>query len=275
MSHFAELGSLLFEGIMVYPNIAYSSEVSTRLDIYVPRNLTGLNKTLVAIHGGGWISGTKEEIFPQLIPFLLEGWSVVNVEYRLADVASAPAAVIDVRCALQWVFEHAVDYQFNPEKIVVIGGSAGGHLATLCSILPDQAGLDFSPNQFSPVKIAAIINLFGIMDVNDMLDGANRKDYAVLWFGKQPNPTALATQISPLQYIRPELPPILTIHGDKDQSVPYQHAVKLHEKLQEMAVPNQLLTLANAGHGGFSPEQSRLIYQTIEEFLQQHDLGSV
>lgn len=272
MSHFAELGSQLFEGIVVYPNIAYGSDAATRLDIYIPRNLTGVNKTLVAIHGGGWISGTKEEIFPQLIPFLLEGWSVVNVEYRLAEVASAPAAVIDVRCALQWVFEHATDYQFNPEKIVVIGGSAGGHLATLCSILPDAAGLDFSPSQFSPVKVAAIINLFGIMDVNDMLQGVNCKDYAVLWFGKQLNSTTLATQISPLQYIRSGLPPILTIHGNQDQSVPYQHAIKLHEKLQEMAVPNQLLTLENAGHGGFSSEHSRLIYQTIQEFLKQYQL---
>lgn len=272
MSNFVELGGLLFEGITVYPNIAYGSEATTRLDIYIPRNQTGLNKTLVAIHGGGWISGNKEEIFPQLIPFLLEGWSVVNVEYRLGGVAAAPAAVIDVRCALQWVFEQATNYQFDPENIVVIGGSAGGHLATLCSILPNQAGLDFSPNQFSPVKVAAIINLFGIMDVNDVLEGVNRRDYAVLWFGQQSNPAALATQLSPLQYIRPGLPPILTIHGDNDQLVPYPHAVKLHEKLQEMAVPNQLLTLPNAGHGGFSPQEAHLIYQAIQDFLQQHQL---
>ncbi|VXD15506.1 conserved hypothetical protein [Planktothrix serta PCC 8927] len=283
MSNFAELGRLFFEGIEVYPQIAYRriNDVTVHLDIYKPRNLRGKNKTLVAIHGGGWISGTKEEVLPQLIPFLTQGWSIVNVEYRIGTVALAPAAVEDVRCALRWVFSQASKYQFDPDKIVVIGGSAGGHLATLCSILPNAAGFDQltetsdhkPPKNLPELKVAAIINLFGIMDVNDILAGINRKDYAVLWFGQQPNTQELAAKISPINYVRSGLPPLLTIHGNKDELVPYQQAVKMHQKLDDFGVPNQLLTLKGAGHGGFSPEQAYLLYQTIQNFLQTYKLG--
>ncbi|MGL5135744.1 MAG: alpha/beta hydrolase fold domain-containing protein, partial [Planktothrix sp.] len=216
MSNFAELGSFLFEGIEVFSNIPYRriNDVTVHLDIYKPRNLQGDNKTLVAVHGGGWISGSKEEVLPQLLPFLTQGWSIVNVGYRLGNVALAPAAVEDVRCALRWVFSQGSKYQFDLNKIVVIGGSSGGHLATLSSILPNSAGFDLLTEtaeykNIPELKVAAIINLFGIMDVNDVLLGDNRQDYALMWFGQQPNTQELANKISPINYIRPGLPPIL------------------------------------------------------------------
>ncbi|HEY9867313.1 MAG TPA: alpha/beta hydrolase [Candidatus Obscuribacterales bacterium] len=279
MSNFAELGRFLFEGIEVFSNIPYRriNDVTVYLDIYKPRNLQGVNKTLVAVHGGGWISGSKEEVLPQLLPFLTQGWSIVNVGYRLGNVALAPAAVEDVRCALRWVFSQGSEYQFDLNKIVVIGGSAGGHLATLSSILPNSAGFDLlietAEDENPPeLKVAAIINLFGIMDVNDVLLGVNRQDYALMWFGQQPNTQELATKISPINYVRPGLPPILTIHGDQDGLVPHQQAVKFHLKLDELGVSNQLLTISGAGHGGFSPAQADLLYQTIQDFLQTHQL---
>jgi acetyl esterase/lipase len=279
MSNFAELGRFLFEGIEVLSNIPYRriNDVTVHLDIYKPRNLKAVNKTLVAVHGGGWISGSKEEVLPQLLPFLTQGWSIVNVEYRLGNVALAPAAVEDVRCALRWVFSHASEYQFDLNKIVVIGGSSGGHLATLCSILPNSAGFDLltetaNHENLPELKVAAIINLFGIMDVNDVLFGINRQDYALMWFGQQPNIQELASKISPINYIRPGLAPILTIHGNQDGLVPYQQAVKLHLKLDELGISNQLLTIPGAGHGGFSPAQAHLLYQTIQDFLQNYQL---
>lgn len=111
------------------------------------------------------------------------------------------------------------------------------------------------------------------MDVNDVLSGINRKDYAVYWFGNQPNASELATQISPIHYVRSGLPPLLTIQGNQDELVPYEQAVKMHQKLDEYGVPNQLLTLIGAGHGNFSPEQTHLIYQTIQDFLQTYQLN--
>src|SRR5262245_20175851 len=78
-----------------------------KLDLYVPRDLTSPNPTLIYIHGGGWVGGSKETSWVQLLPYLEAGWSVVNVEYRLARVSLAPAAVEDCRCALRWVIRNA------------------------------------------------------------------------------------------------------------------------------------------------------------------------
>ena len=79
--------------------------------------------------------------------------------------------------------------------------------------------------------------------------------------------------MSPLTYVRPGLPPILTIHGDKDQLVPYNHATRLHEALAKVGVPNQLVTIRNGRHGNFTPEERTQIFVAIREFLMKQGLG--
>ena len=109
--------------------------------------------------------------------------NVVNVEYRLARTASAPAAVEACRCALRWVIQHAKEYGIDVNRLVVSGGSAGGHLALTTGMLPASAGLDRQCPGPDNLKVAAIVNWFGISDVNELLDGPNMKAYAVAWLG--------------------------------------------------------------------------------------------
>ena len=113
------------------PNITYRtvSNWEAKLDVIQPRGLTAPNPTLIYFHGGGWTAGTKESVTLVFLPYLEMGWTVVNVEYRLTDVALAPAAVEDSRCALRWVYKNAKQYNFDLTKIVTTGTSAGGHLA--------------------------------------------------------------------------------------------------------------------------------------------------
>jgi dipeptidyl aminopeptidase/acylaminoacyl peptidase len=115
--------------------------------------------------------------------------------------------------------------------------------------------------------VAAIINWYGITDLNDMLAGANARSYAVQWIGAVQNRAELAKSISPLTYIRSGLPPILTIHGDADPIVPYTHATRLHEALAKAGVNNELFTVPKGGHGNFNAEQRTQIYGKIREFL--------
>jgi len=91
-----------------------------------------------------------------------------------------------------------------------------------------------------------------------------------MWLGSQPNAEEIARRVSPLTYVRAGLPPILTIHGDKDDVVPYSHATRLHEALDKVKVPNQLLTIEGGGHGGFTQEQFVKSYETIWSFLKQN-----
>ena len=84
----------------------------------------------------------------------------------------------------------------------------------------------------------------------------------------------IAKKVSPLTYVRAGLPPIITIHGDADRTVPYPEAVRLHEALTKVKVPNQLVTMPGGGHGGFSAEQRVMIYTTINAFLAKNGLGA-
>jgi dipeptidyl aminopeptidase/acylaminoacyl peptidase len=125
-------------------------------------------------------------------------------------------------------------------------------------------------------KIAAVINWFGITDVPDVIDGANRSAAAARWFGGMPMPSAidLAKKVSPLTYVRAGLPPIITVHGDADKTVPYPEAVRLHEALAKVNVPNQLVTVPGGGHGGFSAEERVRVYTAIREFLTKNGVMS-
>jgi acetyl esterase/lipase len=245
-----------------------ANNYEAKLDVYVPRNVTAPNKTLIMIHGGGWVGGNKEGALLAILPYLEWGWSVVNVEYRLGRHGLAPAAVEDCRCALRWVVANAKNYNFDTGKMVITGHSAGGHLSLTTGMLPTSAGLDricYAGKE--DIKVAAIVNWYGITDVVDILDGENMKGYAVQWMGSQANRNEIGKWVSPLTYVRKDLPPIITIHGDADPTVPYSHAVRLHEALNKVGTVNQLITIPKGGHGGFSREENLRAYTAIKEFL--------
>jgi acetyl esterase/lipase len=196
----------------------------------------------------------------------------------MGSVSLAPAAVEDCLCALHWIGRNAKKYEFDLGKLVITGGSAGGHLALTTAMIPPSAGFEnecaYEDDQGwtgtfvdSRPKAAAVVNWFGITDVADMIQGPNRHGYAVSWLGGVPSREDLARRVSPLTYVRSGLPAVLTIHGDADKLVPYSHAVRLHEALTKAGVRNQLLTLPGAGHGGFSDEQELKAYETVRAFL--------
>jgi acetyl esterase/lipase len=254
----------------VVPNITYLtvSNYEAKLDLYVTRTPDKPLPTLIWIHGGGWTGGVKETSMG--IPaYLAMGMNVVNVEYRLARTALAPAAVEDCRCALRWVIQNAKEYGIDVNRLVVAGGSAGGHLALTTGILPASAGLDRQCPGPDNLRVAAIVNWFGIADVNELLDGPNMKPYAVAWLGNTRDRDQIAKRVSPINYVRPGLPPILTIHGDLDPTVPYTQSVRLHKALADAGVPNELMTMPGGKHGYdcCTPSQRVQGYAKIREFL--------
>ena len=264
-----------FNEYQIFPNLTYvtASNYEAKLDVYKRRDSSGPQPTLIFIHGGGWVGGSKEQSVMALMPWFEMGWNVVNVEYRLARVALAPAAVEDCLCALRFIAAQAKTYDIDVNRIVLTGESAGGHLALTTGMIPESAGLDRECPGAPLPKVAAIIDWYGITDVADLLDGPNRKAYAVQWLASFPNREEIARRVSPLTYVRPGLPPILAIQGDADPTVPYQHSVRLTEALSKAGVPNELLTIPGGKHGGFTPEERTKIYVTIRQFLVKNGLG--
>jgi len=275
----------------VIPNLTYqrAGGVDLKLDVYRPRDVEGPNPTLMYIHGGGWTNGSKEGSSLTFLPYLEMGWTVVNVAYRLADVAHAPAAVEDTRCALRWIYRNAEQYGFDKENIVVTGNSAGGHLALTTGMLTAEVGMErqcpgdrmrstwnIGPRNTEILEVAAIVNWYGISNVTDLLNSGpgTSGNFTEAWIGSSPNRVATAARVSPVNHVRDDLPPIISIHGDEDSIVPYSHGVQLHEALDRAEVSNELITIEGGGHGGFSPNQMADIYAAIREFLDEHGVGS-
>ena len=94
--------------------------------------------------------------------------------------------------------------------------------------------------------------------------------YALMWLGSIQNPELIAKRVSPLTYIRKGLPPILTLHGDKDVVVPYGHAVRLHDALEEMQTPNQLHTIKGKEHFDFSSDEWAESYSVVDAFISKY-----
>lgn len=275
-------------GYRLIPNVTYlrAGGQDLKLDVYQPRGLSAPNPTLIYYHGGGWTNGSKEGSALTFLPYLEMGWTVVNVAYRQADVAHAPAAVEDCRCALRWVYRNAEQYGFDTDEIVVTGNSAGGHLALITGFLPESAGLDrqcpgdrnrtwsTGTTSTDELKVAAVVNWYGITDVYDL---AHRPagisgSFTEAWLGSASDRDEVARRVSPMEYIRRDLPPVISIHGDSDPIVPYDQGTRLHEALDDAGVPNKLVTVQGGGHGGFTSEENVRIYNAILDFLRTHDL---
>lgn len=280
--------ALLDHGWWIDADVTYltASGTELKLDVYLPTRKSDKPLPVVMyFHGGGWVAGRREGAALSAMPYMEMGFAFVNVSYRLAKVAPAPAALEDTLCALQWVGRNAKKYNFDLAKVVTTGDSAGGHLALATAMTPPDSPLTrqcaanepgwSGPYQNAAPKVAAVINWYGITDVADMLQGPNLRSYAVAWFGSMPDPErlALARAVSPLGYVRAGGPAVLTIHGDADPLVPYAHAVRLKAALDKAGVKNVLHTVKGGGHGGFTAEQHVGAYSAAHAFLRELGLA--
>jgi acetyl esterase/lipase len=275
-----EAAALLGTQYRVEPNVLYITATTAagapwdgKLDLYLPQHPPGPVPTLVYFHGGGWVTGDKDESALDLLPYLAMGFAVVNVDYRLASVAPAPAAVEDARCALRWVVRHAPQYGFDTKRLVTAGSSAGGHLALLVALAPPAAGFDQRCPGDEDLHVAAVVNLFGIADVAELLAPEHRRDFAEGWLGTGPGREALARRVSPLTYIGPRAgawPAVLTVHGDADPVVPYAQAVRLHQALARAGAANRLYTVHGGHHGDFGGNEVLRTSRVVRDFLRKN-----
>jgi len=249
-------------------NIRYDHYPETVLDIVQSRTpALGDRPGVIVIHGGGWIQGDKERMLETFcLPFIQHGFVVANVEYRLASAAPAPAALNDVLKAAQWFADHAAEYKVDLKHIVVTGSSAGAHLALMTGMVPESAGFG------APIKVAAVVDFYGIVDVADQLDGPNQREYATKWVPEQPDRMELARKLSPITYVRKGLPPILAIQGDADPVVPYEHSVRLTKALKASGNDTELITIPGGKHG-FPPEEMEKLWPQVFQWLKKHKIS--
>lgn len=246
-------------------DISYGPYPENVLDVVRPNGeIKGKRPGVVVIHGGGWVNGNKESQMPVCEKYVERGFVCATVGYRLASVATAPAAVTDVLLATQWFFKNAGRYKVDKKRIVVTGRSAGGHLALMVGMVNKKAKL--GPRS----KVRAVVNIYGITDVGDQVDGPNMRKYAATWLPEQERRYELARRVSPMTYVRKDVPPILTIHGDADQTVPYEQGVRLTRSIRDAGGNAELIVIPNGRHGFPKEVLDRVYEREIWPFLAKH-----
>lgn len=257
------------EGYRSQLNVVYTKikDWEGKMDLYLPSKDKGPSAIVINIHGGGWNKGVKESQ-TGFNTFFKQGFAVANIEYRLTGQATAPAAVEDTRCALIYLVKNAKELNIDVNKIVIMGGSAGGHLALMGGLLANDHRFDGNCPGTENIKVAAIIDKYGITDVWDWGYGTNvTSKSAIRWLGNKATDQKFAASVSPITYVNKNSPPVFIVHGDADPTVPYQQSVELHKKLKEAGVTTEFITVPGGLHGKFDKEKNSEVNKAIMKFI--------
>lgn len=238
-----------------------------RMDLYTNLFSEQAIPILINIHGGGWNHGVKESQ-TSFTSFFKNGYAVANVEYRLVDVAPAPAAIEDVRCALIYIYTHAKELNIDTNKIVIMGGSAGGHLALMAGLLGNDNRFDSNCKYDGEIKVAAIIDKYGPSDLTSLVQGSSVKK----WLGDAYDISKFIESVSPYYYVSENSPPIIIVHGNADPIVPYEQSLMLYERLKAFNIKTEMITIKDGQHGQFSKEENTFLNERIWDFLEELNL---
>ncbi len=213
------------------------------LDVAVPAG-AGPFPVVILVHGGGWTGGSKEgDTAPLLAPLTAGGFTCLAINYRLAPAHRWPACLEDVLAAVRWARAHASQFNGDPTRIALLGYSAGGHLATFAATVVDERA-----------RVQAVVGLAPLTDfVQELPQRGNilgRAQRGLLNRPEEltPESIGLLRELSPVNHLRPGLPPFLLVHGDADRSVPYEQSVIFQSRLQAQGVACDLITLHGAPH---------------------------
>ncbi|MDQ8003329.1 MAG: alpha/beta hydrolase [Pedobacter sp.] len=246
-------------------NVVYTKagDWEGKMDLYLAPKEKGPSPIVINIHGGGFNKGNKESQ-TGFNTFFKNGYAVANIAYRLVQVAPAPAAVEDTRCALIYLIKNAKALNIDPNRIVIMGGSAGGHLALMGGLLGNDTKFDGNCPGVKDVKVAAIIDKYGITHIGGW---ASRS--ATWWLGDKAKDQKFIESVSPLFQVKKNSPPVFIVHGDADPIVPYQQSVDLKKKLDEFGVKNKFITVEGGEHGKFPAEKNSEVNKAIIDFLKE------
>ncbi|WP_054512929.1 alpha/beta hydrolase [Chryseobacterium sp. ERMR1:04] len=218
-----------------YANI---NGLSLKADVYYPLDNSKKHPGIAMVHGGGWISGTKENEKYMAMELASKGYVTIAVGYRLADVAKYPAGVEDIETAIKWLKKNRKKYSLDQDKIAVLGESAGAQMATLVGVR-------------SKNNIKAIVNVDGI--VSFIHPEAEESTYAAYWLDGDRNTNLKNwTEASPLEYVTKNTPPTLFINS----SQPRFHAGRdeMMKKLKAYHIPTEFHEIKDTPHSFWSAE---------------------
>ena len=206
---------------------------------------------------GGWFSRwvPPAQRLNWLGHLLDAGFTVFAVHHGSAPRFKVPEAVADVRLAVAHIRDNAERFGVDADRLGVHGGSAGGHLSLLLGLAPEDDD-----------TVGAVVAYFPPVDLEGFVGPSER--FPALDFDP-----SLAHDVSPIHFVSGDDPPVLLIHGDRDELVPLAHSERLHAALDDAGVVNELLVIEGAEHGFRGAAQQQARAATVA-FFEAHLAGS-
>jgi acetyl esterase/lipase len=234
-------------GPTVLRDVSYDarSAAATQMDVYLPRTGGTLRPGILVVHGGAWKQESKERFVETSEQLAEQGYVVASTNYRLVPEGRFPAALQDVHCALAHFRAHAQQYGLDPQRVALLGYSAGGHLSSLLGVAADDESLWPDCEAGSTFAPRAVISGAGPQDLEAL---AWAGEVQAFLGGTQEEVPDVYTRASPLRRVREGAPPFLLVHGDQDVIVPHAQSVAMREALRAVGTEAQLLTLHGGGH---------------------------
>jgi acetyl esterase/lipase len=246
-------------GVECIRDIPYLDDGNPRhhLDIYRRTDVAHCAPVLLQIHGGRWMIGRKEQQgLPLMHHLAVRGWVCVAINYSLSPAATWPAHLVDCKLALKWIRQHIAAYGGNPNLVVVTGGSAGGHLATMLALTANQP--EFQPG-FEEVdtRVQAFIPFYGVFDWSDRFGIRGNSDPMkkrlerhIMKRPRHEDPHAYHWA-SPMSHLQGEIPPAMLLHGTSDTIAPVAEARRFVDMLRERSVEPVVYAEFSGAHHAF------------------------
>ena len=249
-------------GVVIEQDLEYLDPGrAERLDLYRPAERPADGKLLggiVMIHGGGWVGGDKAAAreFNMGTTFAKAGYVCVSVNYMMDAGKRWPTNLLDCKNGVRFLRKHAAKYHIDPDRIGVIGGSAGGHLALMVAYTTDMPMLEpASPYPGISSRVGAVVNLYGITNVMTRRktdpDGTpigEPREKTALFTASRTEDPELWKMASPVSHVSKDSPPTLILHGTKDETVDRDQATELAARLRDVGATHELILIPDVGH---------------------------
>ena len=242
-------------------NVAYTNEGSSAqsLDLYASKEAKNV-PLIIWIHGGAFLFGSKEGFPVEPVPlgFLLDGYAIASINYRLSPEAVFPAQLEDCKAAVRWLRSHADEFGIDPNRIGVWGASAGAFLAALLGTTGGTREFDVGENLICSSRVQAVCDFFGPtdflqMDSHRLPDGQIHNDpdspESKLVGGPIQDNREKVGRANPITYVTKSAPPFLIVHGTQDRLVPINQSQLLAASLESAGVSVKFYPVEGAGHG--------------------------
>jgi acetyl esterase/lipase len=245
---------------------------SLQLNLARPKNASGKLPAILCIHGGGFRAGKREGWDARCKLLAEQGYVAATPTYRLAPKSPFPAAVEDVKAAVRWLRANAEKYSIDPDRIGVIGDSAGGHLAQFLGVTGGVAQFEGDGgNAAFSSRVSCVVNYYGPSDLTKSYGkSVDAAEVLPLWLGgddtKEHRRHILA---SPLYWVTPGAAPTLLLQGTEDKYVNHEQAVWMRDRLKAAEVEVELISLEGAGHG-FKGADAEKAWKAALEFFARH-----